>query len=73
MKWNILALRLKNFLYFTTAFSKFFLEKNLLYFFQKKKEKKKPKKIIIFWKMELFTPKIKNFLIFSQKTTFLIL
>ena len=31
MKWNFLALVLKNFLYFTTATSKSFPEKNFLY------------------------------------------
>ena len=59
MKCNFLPLRLKNFLYFTTPTSKFFLEKNFLYFFLKKTSSEKISYIFI------YGPKIKNFFIFS--------
>ena len=62
VKWNFLALRLKNFLYFTTQTSKVFLEKNFLYFFWKKPTLKK---FLIFWEMALCN------LNFSYKKLFL--
>ena len=64
MKWIFLALRLKNFLYFTTPSSNSFLEK-ISYAFSGKKTTLK--KFPLFQQMELSTIKLKNFLYFCRQ------
>ena len=58
VKWNFLALRLKDLLYFKIPTFKFFFEKFLIFFLEK---------FIIFQEMELSCPKLKKLLYFRKE------
>ena len=64
-KWNILALRLKNVLCFKkwNCFKKLILGRN---FFSLKNKKKLSKKKVLFWQMELSSPKFKKHFFYKK-------